>query len=523
MNLKSQTDNAWKTSWVNDFSNNVRLANELNNAYAEDIIQAVQEKDFDTLESALEDLRVRIGVSKTAMQDIEKIAIAGLSTKKASEHGEESCDIKVALEIESEEGIPGNAEGEPRLVKETEASVKSAGAPEHLKEFQFKKKEESAEGEELDKEEEKKNAKAAFEAKKMAWFQGANEPTLEGEVTTNDPSKMGYPKEMGYNKKPMETTAPGGQDSRPAEQKAFEGAADETQKVMGPKGEEFKEKVKMQRIPEGEKEANASVKWLEYFKKSGSKDGVKSIQKIAWKKAIEKKVNKTALLTDLIQPSGGSQQSPTPSVEDGLFNSLMKQQLKDMYLVDFDTLPENIKEEISFLFREFENADSSEEHDSIVDGIKSLLSIAQKRAAWNKAIDKKANKRILARMNKKAYEEGGEELDLDWKYGGRGEWKALESTDREDPRIEYSIQARNGKPPYGNVFGIQASMKDMEGDGEFIPLPMARNLMEAKSQADAEIKKWKKSNRFIDFEDYILNKREDPADTDDPHGEFDLE
>lgn len=94
---------------------------------------------------------------------------------------------------------------------------------------------------------------------RKAWFQGADEPSKEGEVTSNSPKTLGYPKEMSYAKKPMETTAPGGQDTRPWEQKWFEDAATETKKVMGPQGEEFKLKQKMQRIPMDEKIANAKL------------------------------------------------------------------------------------------------------------------------------------------------------------------------------------------------------------------------------------------------------------------------
>ena len=95
---------------------------------------------------------------------------------------------------------------------------------------------------------------------KRAWFQGADEPTKEGEITSNSPKTLGYPKEVAYPHKPMETTAPGGQDSRPWEQKWFEGAAAETKKVMGPQGSEFKLKQEMQRIPMDEKVANAKLK-----------------------------------------------------------------------------------------------------------------------------------------------------------------------------------------------------------------------------------------------------------------------
>ena len=124
---------------------------------------------------------------------------------------------------------------------------------------------------------------------RKAWFQGADAPSVDGEVTSNDPNKLGYPKEMGYNKKPMETSAPGGQDTRPWEQKWFEGAAAETKKVMGPQGSEFKLKQEMQRIPVDAKVANAKLSgkftikaspkdsfWTIYAtnKKTGSKEKV---------------------------------------------------------------------------------------------------------------------------------------------------------------------------------------------------------------------------------------------------------
>jgi len=94
---------------------------------------------------------------------------------------------------------------------------------------------------------------------RKAWFQGADEASKEGNVTSNDPSKLGYPKQIEYPKAPMATTAPGGQDTRPWEQQWFEGAAAETKKVMGPQGAEFKLKQEMQRIPMDEKIANAKL------------------------------------------------------------------------------------------------------------------------------------------------------------------------------------------------------------------------------------------------------------------------
>ncbi len=92
---------------------------------------------------------------------------------------------------------------------------------------------------------------------RKAWFQGSDEKTVEGPVTSNNPETLGYPKEVAYPHKPLETTVGG--DSRDWEQSWFEGAAKDTKKVMGPQGEEFKLKQKMQRIPMDEKVANASL------------------------------------------------------------------------------------------------------------------------------------------------------------------------------------------------------------------------------------------------------------------------
>jgi len=271
MSFKSQREDAGRGDWLESFANDAGLSNELNNAYADDIIQAVEEKYFDTLEASLEDLRVRIGVSKAAVKDIKRIALAKLAGKKTVAN--ESC--KVEISTDEEEEIPGNRDGEARLVKETEASVTTAAKKKAIPEA-FKKH--------IDKMKAKKDKK-----KKKAWFQGSTEATKEGEVTTNDPNKMGYPKEMGYDKAPMATTAPGGQNSRPAEVADFQAAALKTKEDLGPAGAEFKLKVEMQRIPEGEKEANASAKWLQYFKKSGSAEGVKFVNHVAWKKATKNK------------------------------------------------------------------------------------------------------------------------------------------------------------------------------------------------------------------------------------------
>ena len=90
---------------------------------------------------------------------------------------------------------------------------------------------------------------------KKSWFQGSDEAV--DKIVSNDPNKLGYPKEVGYDRKPMETQV--GEDTRPWEQKWFEGAADATKKNLGPAGAEFKAKQDWQRIPVDEKIANAKV------------------------------------------------------------------------------------------------------------------------------------------------------------------------------------------------------------------------------------------------------------------------
>lgn len=94
-----------------------------------------------------------------------------------------------------------------------------------------------------------------------SWFQGSTEVPKEDKekVVGNDPTALGYPGEVKYDHKAMETSAPKGEDTRPWEQDWFEGAAKETKKVLGPNGEEFKLKQKMQRIPQDEKIANAKL------------------------------------------------------------------------------------------------------------------------------------------------------------------------------------------------------------------------------------------------------------------------
>ncbi len=94
---------------------------------------------------------------------------------------------------------------------------------------------------------------------RKAWFQGAENASVEGNITSNDPNKLGYGSKEGvsYDRKPM--AVPVGEDARPWEQKAFEDAAARTKKVMGPAGEEFDLKKHWLRIPEDSKIANAKV------------------------------------------------------------------------------------------------------------------------------------------------------------------------------------------------------------------------------------------------------------------------
>lgn len=94
---------------------------------------------------------------------------------------------------------------------------------------------------------------------RKAWFQGANDASVEGNITSNDPNKLGYGSKEGvsYDRKPM--AVPVGEDARPWEQKSFEDAAARTKKNLGPAGEEFDLKKHWLRIPEDSKIANAKV------------------------------------------------------------------------------------------------------------------------------------------------------------------------------------------------------------------------------------------------------------------------
>jgi hypothetical protein len=273
--LISENQDAWgKVSWINDLTTDKVLQANLTDDYAHDVLEAVAEGYFPTLDSAIAELSLRTGLTASEAGVIKTAATALVK-----------ANTEVVIKKE-EETVPGNKEdvaGE-RLVKEgpaeasAKADVKVAGElPQGLKDYMDKKKGGNSEDKGEDKKEEMPKEECSIEDKKeadaeasasvdktaenkKAWFQGNEEPTKEGEVTANDPEKLGYPKEMSYPNKPMETTAPGGENSTPYEVKKYTEEAKVTKEVMGPKGTEFETKVKMQRIPEGEKPANASSK-----------------------------------------------------------------------------------------------------------------------------------------------------------------------------------------------------------------------------------------------------------------------
>jgi len=137
---------------------------------------------------------------------------------------------------------------------------------------------------------------------KKAWFQGADRPSEEGTITSNNPETLGYPNEIGYPKAPMATTAPGGEDTRPWEQKWFEEAARKTKEVMGPKGSEFKLKQEMQRIPMDEMIANAklSASFTRTAKPQTSYWTVKATDKKSGKSKVILKANLEQLWGDTL-------------------------------------------------------------------------------------------------------------------------------------------------------------------------------------------------------------------------------
>jgi len=164
-----------KESWINEITNNTKLAKTLTEEYANDVLESVADEYFPTLDSAIADLKNRIGLTASESDEIKKVCVA---------------------------------------------MVKSVNAP----------------------------IEKVAEDKK-AWFQGSKDVPKEDatKVVSNDPEALGYSNEVKYDKKPMETTAPKGEDTRPWEQSWFEASAKETKKDLGPAGDELALKKKLQR------------------------------------------------------------------------------------------------------------------------------------------------------------------------------------------------------------------------------------------------------------------------------------
>jgi hypothetical protein len=267
---------------------------------------------------------------KKAVEEIGIERLAAMHDECSEDRAEDKAEHKEVVEDleEVEEKVKKHEKDEAEREAGSACQIKTAGGlPEHLKQYQFKKKEEKKEVSETDKTEEKKeddmekaasmqkeaktppsiseelankikkeypgdleaayatmwkihneghgdksgkksegatkmaldkkaNAKKWLDYfKKQSWFQGSDEKV--DKIVSNNPEELGYPGEVKYDRKPMETQVGG--DSRDWEQKWFEGAADKTQKVMGPSGEELAEKKRWQR-----------AKWDAYFKKTSS-------------------------------------------------------------------------------------------------------------------------------------------------------------------------------------------------------------------------------------------------------------
>lgn len=339
MQNNERMDNWNKKSWLDEFVSNPRLSKDLTTIYADDVLQAVSDNSFGTLDEAIASLKEEAGLTTAEVNDIKRIVVAKtepevfvaeqniLKAKKsdlmelirlATEVCEKcdkapcECSHKLSTPIakainriglitlaeicdKAELDTPAEEEkkdierleektNEPAIeltaeatrVKEAIASgasvaeameKSSSGMNPGFQAYLDKKKKEGeggkkSEDEEVDKEEKsEKSASLVAKAEKWAdflttkgYFQGADQPSVEGDITSNDPEKLGYPKDVKYDRKPM--AVPVGEDARPYEQKAFEGAADETKKVMGPKGEELKLKELWQR-----------AKYMGYIKK----------------------------------------------------------------------------------------------------------------------------------------------------------------------------------------------------------------------------------------------------------------
>ncbi len=126
----SENQSAWeRKSWINDFFNDKKFAKSLTESYADDVLEAVAEDYFPSLDAAIADLQARTGLTASEVSVIKTAAIKLVAGEK------EEC----------EEEIPGNKSvAGDRLVKESPEEavasstekVKVAGI-EHLKEFRL--------------------------------------------------------------------------------------------------------------------------------------------------------------------------------------------------------------------------------------------------------------------------------------------------------------------------------------------------------------------------------------------------
>jgi len=327
--IQNEHLDSWnKKSWINELTQDVRLAKDLTSIYADDVIQAVEDKEFNNLDDAIAELKTRVNLTASETKDLQKVVLAKtepdvyiaeqnirklskqnlgellkLATTPCQKCTNAPCDCaetissvvarainKIGLESLAEafdamkEEISTPAASTPATAPESvidlskevgniaELMADGSSAPEAFQKmskgmnpgFQAyldkKKKDKEGKGEdkkddETSKTDDKKDEKeASYKAKVQKWaeylgkkgyFQGSD--VAVDNIVSNDPNKLGYGSKDGveYDRKPM--AVPVGEDSRPWEQKWFEGAANETKKEMLPGGTDLELKKKWQR------------------------------------------------------------------------------------------------------------------------------------------------------------------------------------------------------------------------------------------------------------------------------------
>ncbi len=77
MNIKAERNEDFgKKSWINDMVMDVKLAKDLTSIYADDVIQAVDEKSFGTLDDAIAALKAEVGLTTADVNDIKMVVLA---------------------------------------------------------------------------------------------------------------------------------------------------------------------------------------------------------------------------------------------------------------------------------------------------------------------------------------------------------------------------------------------------------------------------------------------------------------